>query len=96
MDYRKMVHNSPQEYQDNFIFETGIGPRTDKILNMILDRLTSDKFKEKLSDKIIDPVTNIINEKMKPYVYVSIGLYAIVIVLLFIIIYLLINKKKND
>ena len=80
--------------QNNTVFETGIGPTTDKILQTILDRLTTDKFREKLIDKIVDPVTNIINEKIRPYVYVSIGLYSVVIILLLFIIYLL-SKKKN-
>ena len=82
------------QYDDNFKFQTGIGPMTDKILNSILDRLTSESFKEKVSDKIVGPVTEIINRKIKPYVYTSIGLYGIVILLLLIIIYLLIVRKK--
>ena len=92
-----MNSNQVQEtgnYNDNFKFATGIGPITDKILNSILDRFTSDGFKEKLTDKIVDPITNIINEKIKPYVYVSVGLYFIVIILLIVIIYLLIKKQN--
>ena len=92
MASNKLMDNT--HCDDNFKFQTGIGPMTDKILNSILDRLTSDSFKEKLTDKIVDPVTEIINRKIKPYVYTSIGLYSIVILLLLIIIYLLIVRKK--
>ena len=86
--------NNNVNYDDNFKFATGIGPRTDHFLNTILDRLTSDNFKEKLIDKIVDPLTSVINEKIKPYVYVSLGLYFIVILLLIVILYLLIKKNK--
>lgn len=82
------------DYNDNIRFQTGIGPVTDRILNSILDRLTTDNFKEKLIDKIVDPVTNIINQKIKPYVYMAMILYLILIVLLVIIIYLLVKKNK--
>lgn len=81
--------------EENFKFQTGIGPMTDKILNSILDRITSDSFKEKLSDKIVDPVIGLINQKIKPYVYTCLVLYAIIIILLLIIIYLLLNKKRK-
>lgn len=82
------------QLDNNFRFETGIGPITDKILNSILDRLTTDNFKERLTDKIVDPVTTIINQKIKPYIYTSMALYAILVILLVIIIYLLVTKRK--
>lgn len=74
---------------------TGIGPMTDKILNSILDRVNTDSFREKLSDKIVDPVTQIINDKIRPYVYVSLTMYAIIVILLIIIIYMLYKKKGS-
>src|SRR5207247_954958 len=78
----------------NLKFETGIGPTTDRILNSILDRLTTDNFKEKLTDKIVYPITHLINKKLKPYVYVSMTLYLILVVLLVFIIYLLLKNKS--
>ena len=81
-------------YEDNNAIETGIGPTIDRVLAMILDKFTGGNFKELLTDKIVDPITEIINRKIKPYVYVSIGLYSIVIILLIIIIYILLKKNN--
>jgi len=78
----------------NFNFQTGIGPVTDNILNAILDRFTTAQFQGKLLNKIVSPLTNVINEKIKPYVYISIGLYVFIVLLLFIIIFLVVRKKK--
>ena len=93
MNYNQ--NNLRKESNDSFTLETGIGPTTDKIINTILDRLTTDKFREKLIDKIVAPVTNVINEKIRPYVYIGIGLYALLIILLVTIIILLISKNKQ-
>ncbi len=93
MSFNKLTPET--NYEDNNRFQTGMGPVTDKILGTILDRVTSGDFKEILTDKIVDPITEIINIKIKPYVYVSIGLYIIVIILLIIIIYLLLKKKNS-
>ncbi|ADO18231.1 hypothetical protein [Acanthamoeba castellanii mimivirus] len=82
-------------YGNNFHFETGIGPITDRILNSILDKLTSDNFKDKLMDKIVDPVTMMINDRIRPYVYIGIVMYAILVILLLIIIYMLYKKSKS-
>lgn len=87
------VYSNKEHVNPNY-FNTGIGPITDKILNVILNRLTSDCFKEKLTDKIVDPITTIINEKIKPYVYVSLGLYGIILIMLIIIIYLSMKNKR--
>lgn len=77
---------------NSHFFTTGIGPMTDNILNNILERITSDSFKEQLSNKIVGPVISLINSKIKPYVYLSIGLYMIIIILLIIIIFLVRRK----
>ena len=78
---------------NGFNFETGLGPTTDRILNDLFGKLTNDQFREKLTDKIVGPVTGIIGSKVRPYVYVIAGLYIIVIVLLLVIIYLIVTKK---
>lgn len=85
--------NSP-EYRNNFNLETGIGPMTDNILNTILDRVTTGDFKERLTDKIVSPVTNIINKKIQPYIYLAAGSYVLLLILLLIIIYMLMKNKK--
>lgn len=84
---------SSNSQENQFKIETGIGPMTDNLLNCILDRLSNDNFKEKLTNKIVDPVTFMINRKIKPYINLSVGLYGLVIVLLCVIIYLLVKKK---
>jgi len=84
-----------QNENNNFSFATGIGPMTDRVLNTVLDRLSTDKFREKLTDKIVGPVTNVVSQKVKPYIYLTIGLYAIVIILLIIIIYMLMKKQTQ-
>lgn len=83
-----------QQYNKNFRVETGIGPMTDNILNSILDKFNTDQFKEKITDKILDPITDIINKKIKPYVHIGIGAYLVIVILLLVIIYLLVAKKK--
>ena len=89
------ARSSASNYDDdNFRFDTGLGPMTDRLLNTVLDRATSGDFREKLMDKIVEPITHIINRKIKPYVYISIALYLVVILLLVIIIYLLVKKKS--
>lgn len=88
MNNTKINHNINNELK----LETGIGPFTDGLLVSILDRITSGDFREILIDKIVDPITEIINKKIKPYVYISIVLYSVVIVLMIYIIFLL--KKR--
>lgn len=85
--------NSPEYRNHNFNLQTGIGPMTDNILNTILDRVTTGDFKEKLTDKIVSPITDMINRKIQPYLYLASGLYLVVLILLLIIIYILIKKK---
>lgn len=74
-------------------FSTGIGPITDKVLNNIVDRLATDNFRDKLTDKFVAPITNIAKEKAKPYIHGIIGLHLIIIILLFYLIYLTKIKK---
>lgn len=80
--------------ENNIKFETGIGPMTDKILNSIIDKLSADNLKEKLTDKVVYPLTEIVNEKIRPYIYISLILYLVIIILLIAIIYLLARRKK--
>lgn len=80
--------------RDKFRVETGIGPMTDNILNTILDRITTDNFRGKLTDKIIQPITGMINEKIKPYLYISLLLYSFIVILLFVIILLVMMRRS--
>lgn len=74
--------------------ETGVGPITDQLLNSLVDKLNSDNFKTDVMGKLMDPVSEILNEKIKPYIQISMALYGIVIILMLVIIYLLITQKK--
>lgn len=85
----------PDGIEDNFHFQTGIGPTMDRLLNEALNRFTSDQIKEKIIRKLFDPMTRIIEDRVKPYIYIGAILYCILIVFLIIIIVLLINKKKQ-
>jgi hypothetical protein len=73
--------------------ETGVGPMTDQILNTLVEKINSDMFKSTITSKILDPLTASVNEKIKPYVQISMGLYGVVVILMIIIIYLLVTKK---
>lgn len=75
--------------------ETGIGPTVDRILNTILQRLSSDSVKQRISNELVDPITQQVQQKVKPYIYAAIFLYAILIILLLVIIYLLISKNRT-
>jgi len=75
-------------------FESGIGPITDKIINGVFDVITNKDFNEKISNKLVTPLTQIVNDKIKPYIYISGFLYLIIITLLLIIISLISNPKK--
>lgn len=86
--------NSSEYRNDSFNVQTGIGPMVDNILNTVLGRVTSGDFKERLTDKIVSPVTTMINRKIQPYLYLAGGLYLVLVILLLIIIYLLVKKNK--
>lgn len=72
-------------------FQTGIGPMTDRIINSALSKLSTMG----ITDKLLDPVTTVVKEKARPYIYASIVAYLLLIVLLGIIIYLLVKKNKS-
>ena len=80
---------------DHKILETGMGPVTDRILNEFIDGIANDKYRDKINDKVVYPLTTIINQRVQPYVYFSAGLYILIIILLLIIIYILLNKKSK-
>jgi len=86
--------NKGGEYPTGGKVITGMGPMTDKMIQSIVTKLTSTDFKERVTDKLLQPVLETMNRKLQPYFYTGIGLYIIVIILLIIILYLL-SKKKN-
>lgn len=86
------VDGNNVNHNNNYRFETGIGPVTDRVLSSVLSTLNRNDFRTLVTDKIMDPITNAVNEKIKPYVYTSIIMYLILLVLLIYAIILL--KKK--
>uniref|UniRef100_A0A6C0C9B4 Uncharacterized protein n=1 Tax=viral metagenome TaxID=1070528 RepID=A0A6C0C9B4_9ZZZZ len=67
-------------------FKSGMGPMTDRLLNGILDVISKENFSQRF--------TQIVNDRVQPYVHIGMFMYAVVIVLLLVIIYLLYDKKK--
>jgi hypothetical protein len=72
---------------------TGIGPMTDKIINNILDHVNNAEFRNKLNNKLVDPIFGLINSKLRPYIYASLLLYLVILILLIIIIIMIYRKK---
>lgn len=64
---------------------SGMGPMTDKLLNGVLDAIS----KENVSQRF----TQIVNDKMQPYIYTGMSMYAVIIILLCVIIYMLHAKN---
>lgn len=73
---------------------TGFGPMTDRIVSGLIDGINIEDHKDKIYDKLVEPLTRMINQRMQPYIYYSAGLYLLVIFLLLIIIYILLYKKS--
>ena len=85
----------PNLYTDHSKLQTGFGPMTDKVLNSVLESMSSSTFKEQLTHRIIDPSAKIIKDKMRPYINIGIGMYLFLVFLLIVIIYLLIRKQMR-
>src|SRR5271170_835538 len=96
MDKSNLFSDSLTEDKKSYkpTITTGFGPMTDNLLTDMLNKLDTDKIKNKLTANFVDSVTDILNQKMQPYMYVAIALYSIIIMLLCVIIYLVIIKKK--
>lgn len=79
--------------QNTPLIVTGMGPVTDKMINDLINNCNNRIIKDLITNRLINPLTEIINKKTQPYIHFGIGLYITVIVMLCIIIYLLIAKK---
>jgi len=69
----------------------GLGPVTANFFRSLLDKMNNEQ-KRTLTQNLIDPVVSIINNKMRPYIYVSIGMYLLIVLLL---IYLIWTIKRH-
>jgi hypothetical protein len=74
--------------------QTGLGPVTDKIISDLLDKFTIEKYQDRINDGFIDPLTQLVNQRLKPYVYFGGVLYIINVGLLLLVIYLLLSRKR--
>jgi len=70
----------------------GLGPVTTNFFRNLLNRLNND-HKNTLTQNLIDPMMDIINQKIKPYIYVSIGMYLLIVLLLVYLIWLILKRK---
>jgi hypothetical protein len=72
---------------------TGIGPFTDSIINACIEKLTCDDVKKKITDDIVAPLIQTINDRLEPYIYIVSTLYVLIVIMLIIIIYLVLTRK---
>lgn len=92
-------HFNPGTSKTEKRVETGFGPAADRIIENVLDKLSQSNLGETLANSIIDPVTSIINQKMRPYLLTASLMYALIIFLLVVIILMIAYRcdifKKN-
>jgi hypothetical protein len=71
----------------------GLGPATTNFIRNLLNKLNNEQ-KNTITHNLIEPVMDIINQKIKPYIYISIGMYLLIVILLLFLIYLTMKKKN--
>ena len=59
------------------LLETGLGPNTDNIINHFLNIILSPNFRQEITDKLINPITDEIKKKVRPYRNMVIGMYLL-------------------
>jgi uncharacterized membrane protein YukC len=75
--------------------KTGVGPITDKFINDILNKCVTKETKQQLYSNVIEPYIIEVNTKMKKYMYIGLGMYGAIILLLIYIIYILWKGKRR-
>lgn len=71
----------------------GLGPVTDRLAGNVVQWLQGDEFK-KNAEKFIEPISQIIQRRVRPYMYIAAGMYFVTVVMLIIIIVMLARKSK--
>jgi len=77
------------------VYRSGIGPMTDRIINSVLESINTQQFRQILKERMVNPTMEIVLEKMKPYIILSVVLYIIIIMFLLVIIFILCRKRKS-
>lgn len=85
--------SNPEE-KTPMTIRTGMGPVTDRFINEFINGLDMADYKDRINDKIFDPVFDSINNRIRPYFYTGVLLYVINLILLIVIIYILLRKKS--
>lgn len=75
--------------------ETGIGAFTDKILNVVIEKVDSPQFRNQINQRLVEPVIANSMARFRPYIMTVCIAYIILLVLIIFIIYLLFRMKKS-
>lgn len=76
-------------------YRSGIGPITDRIINSVLDGINTQSFRQILKERMVNFTMEIVLEKMKPYIILSVILYIVIIIFLLAIIIILCRLTKQ-
>jgi ABC-type phosphate transport system permease subunit len=66
----------------------------DKLLNIAIDKLKASDVSQILEVRIVDPVTEMIEKKVRPYLWYGALMYLIIIVMLIFIIIMLMRQRE--
>ena len=69
--------------------ETGVGPMTDSLFNMVLNQLDNPKIKDYMYQKFFMPLQN----ELRKYQLIAVSAYFLIVLMLVIIIYLIVTRK---
>lgn len=67
-----------------------------KIINALIEKVNNKDFRNYIDEKIIEPVKESVQHKIRPYLYYLAILYIILIVLMIIILYYVIRIHKSQ
>lgn len=75
-------------------FQTGMGPITDRVINAVADKLSSEDVQKTLTTRVIEPITVVVQEKIRPYLYVGFIFYLVLLILVMVILFMVIRSYK--
>lgn len=86
---KQNIMSSGEEGKIPYKIETGMGPITDKVITDLIEKFSTEGYR----DKIIELITQTLNQKIRPYLYVTTFLFVIILTLILFIIYILLSKR---